>query len=82
MTILARFKVNPTCHNHTKTCKVVPFKLAPRQNAAMWLEALDPKQCKWPGDDFTPCPNERHGHKPYCAEHCARAYRKGEEIEG
>ena len=58
-----------------------PIKQKSKAAEIISLEALRPGMCCWPDgepgtDEFNFCGEPVHEEKPYCAEHCARAYVK------
>ena len=58
-----------------------PIKQKPKPAQIISLEALRPDQCCWPDgepgkEDFRCCGEPVQPEKPYCANHCERAYVK------
>ena len=58
-----------------------PFKKKPRPAEIIDLGSLRPGMCSWPEgepgkDDFRFCGSPNVPGKPYCEEHCRRAYVK------
>ena len=64
-----------------------PIKLKPKAAEVISLEALRPGMCCWPEGEpgtkgFYFCGKPVLPDKPYCAEHCARAYVKPNKQRG
>ena len=65
---------------------ITPFVERPRRAEVIPLEKLTAGMCSWPeGDPRTPdfhfCGAPAVPDKPYCAEHCARAYVRPKDRE-
>lgn len=71
----------PAPAENAPAAEAAPAPQKKKTNGIVRLEALRPGMCSWPvgepgAEDFHFCGDEVVPEKPYCADHCARAYVK------